>query len=187
MEQSQELDPASDRPGEEESSSRLRPLIKVGLVVTLLGGAVALLMFGSDASDALVYSKLVDQVMTEPGAFAGRELRVEGDLKQGSIEFREDPCEYRFVLSKGDHEMPVRFPQCIVPDTFKDGMGLEVTVQGQLAQNGTFLANQVIPRCPSKYDMKQRQSAGESAPHALPAQSGLQGSAQQARPAGMVN
>jgi len=150
----------------------LNPFVKVGVVVGLLGGAIALLMFGSDASDALVYSKLVDQVMVNPGDFEGRELRVEGDLKQGSIQFRENPCEYRFVLTKADHEMPVQFPQCIVPDTFKDGMNLEVTVQGQLSADGQFLANQVIPRCPSKYDMKERAANGEQAPHAMPAAGG---------------
>jgi len=146
----------------------LSPLVKVFLVVGLLGGAISLLMFGSDASDALVYSKLVDQVMSQPGAFAGRELRVEGDLQQGSIKFREDPCEWRFVLTKSEQKMPVRFSQCIVPDTFKDGVGLQVTVQGQLDKSGVFVANQVIPRCPSKYDMQQKQAAGEVAPHAMP-------------------
>jgi cytochrome c-type biogenesis protein CcmE len=93
---------------------------------------------------------------------------VEGDLKQGSIQFREDPCEWRFVLGKEGREMPVRFPQCIVPDTFKDGMGLTVTVQGKLTGEGYFLANQVIPRCPSKYEMKERQNNGEAIPHSMP-------------------
>lgn len=165
--------PSSDVPHtEEERAHGLKPFVKVGIVVGLLGGAIALLMFGSDASDALVYSKLVDQVMVNPDEFSGRELRVEGDLKQGSIQFRESPCEYRFVLTKAEHEMPVQFPQCIVPDTFKDGMGLEVTVQGKLGDDGVFMANQVIPRCPSKYDMKQRQANGEQAPHAMPPQGG---------------
>jgi cytochrome c-type biogenesis protein CcmE len=50
--------------------------------------------------------------------------------------------------------MPVRFPQCAVPDTFHDGAGLSVTVQGTLQEQGWFLANQVIPRCPSKYEMQ---------------------------------
>lgn len=163
---------SEEQSGANHQEGGLRPLVKVGLVVGLLGAAVALLMFGSDASDALVYSKLVDQVMSDPDAFAGRELRVEGDLKQGSIQFRENPCEYRFVLTKADQEMPVHFPQCIVPDTFKDGMGLEVTVQGQLADDGHFVANQVIPRCPSKYDMKQRAASGEQAPHSMPGGSG---------------
>lgn len=151
----------------EDERSGINPLVKVGLIVGALGAAVGLLMFGSDAGDALVYSKLVHEVLEDPSQFDGRELRVEGDLKQGSVAFREDPCEWRFTLTKSDKEMPVRFPQCIVPDTFKDGMGIQVTVQGQLKDDGVFLANQVIPRCPSKYEMKQKEAAGEAAPHAM--------------------
>lgn len=138
----------------------------MAVVLTLLGGAVALILFGGSASEAFVYSKLVDQVMEDPAQFKGRELRVEGELKPGSIQFREDPCEWRFVIEKAGKEMPVRFPQCVVPDTFRDGMGISVTVQGKLeAEGASFLANQVVPRCPSKYEMEQRQKNGETMPH----------------------
>jgi cytochrome c-type biogenesis protein CcmE len=150
-----------------EPSGGLSPLVKILVVFTVLGGALSLLMFGSGASDALVYSKLVDEVLTKPADFRGRELRVEGDLKQGSIKFRESPCEYRFTLGKQGKEMDVRFPQCIVPDTFKDGVGLQVTVQGKLTDDGYFLANKVIAKCPSKYEMKERQQRGEKMPHAM--------------------
>jgi cytochrome c-type biogenesis protein CcmE len=149
-----------------EPRGGLSPLVKILVVFTLLGGALSLLMFGSEASDALVYSKLVNEVLTKPADFRGRELRVEGDLKQGSIQFRESPCEYRFTLGKEGKEMPVRFPQCIVPDTFKDGVGLQVTVQGKLTGDGYFMANKVIAKCPSKYEMKERQQKGEKMPHA---------------------
>ena len=36
--------------------------------------------------------------------------------------------------------MPVEFPQCVVPDTFRDGFGIQVTVQGTLASDGVFHA-----------------------------------------------
>jgi cytochrome c-type biogenesis protein CcmE len=144
----------------------LSPVVKIGAVLALLGGAVSLLLFGGSASDAFVYSKLVHEVMADPAAFQGRELRVEGLLKPGSIKFREDPCEWRFVIEKGGKELPVEFPQCVVPDTFRDGMGITVTVQGKLAGDSQgFLANQVVPRCPSKYEMQQRKKNGEVMPH----------------------
>lgn len=150
---------------DQEESKGLPPIVKIGVVFVVLAGALSLLMFGSGASDALVYSKLVNEVLTKPEAFKDRELRVEGDLKQGSIAFREDPCEYRFVLGKEGKELPVRFPQCIVPDTFKDGVGLQVSVQGRLTNDGYFLANKVIAKCPSKYEMQERQKKGEVMPH----------------------
>lgn len=162
-----EVDPSAVK-GEREG---IAPVVKVGIVFVVLGAALSLLMFGSEASDALVYSKLVNEVMVKPEDFKNRELRVEGDLKQGSIKFREDPCEYRFVIGKEGKEMPVRFPQCIVPDTFKDGLGVQVSVQGRLTKEGYFLANKVIAKCPSKYEMQQRQQAGEKMPHAMPSPS----------------
>jgi len=160
---------ASGRPGgeREEVSERsgLPPVVKVGVVFVVLAGALSLLLFGSEASDALVYSKLVNEVLGAPETFKGRELRIEGELKQGSIAFREQPCEYRFVLGKEGKELPVRFPQCIVPDTFKDGVGLQVSVQGRLTNDGYFLANKVIAKCPSKYEMQERKQRGETMPH----------------------
>jgi cytochrome c-type biogenesis protein CcmE len=154
---------------ESEPSRGLSPAVKIGIVVALLGGAVAALLLSSSASDAFVYSKLVDEVMAKPGDFEGRELRVEGMLKPGSIKFREEPCEYRFVIEKAGKEMPVEFSQCVVPDTFRDGMGISVVVQGKLASSGdSFVANQVIPRCPSKYEMQQRKNNGETMPHSAP-------------------
>jgi cytochrome c-type biogenesis protein CcmE len=155
---------------ENHDGAGISPLIKVGIVVAMLSGALALLWFSTTAEDAFVYSKLVDEVMVDPGSFKHRPVRVEGDLKQGSIHFREKPCEWRFVIGSKGREMPVRFPQCVVPDTFKDGMGIKVTVQGRLSEEGYFAADQVIPRCPSKYEMQQAQQRGEQMPHAVPAQ-----------------
>ena len=147
----------------------LAPFLKISLVIALLAGAVGYLIFGSSASDAFVYSKMVDEVMTKPSNFMGRELRVEGQLKPGSVKFREEPCEWRFVVEKASREMPVQFPQCVVPDTFRDGMGISVVVQGKLATSGdSFVANQVIPRCPSKYEMQERKKNGETMPHSQP-------------------
>jgi len=149
-----------------EARRGMAPALKIAIIVGVLGAAVALLLVGSSASDAFVYSKLVNEVMANPQSFAGRELRVEGQLKPGAIKFREDPCEYRFVIEKQGKELPVHFPQCVVPDTFRDGMGISVTVQGKLTGQGGFLANQVVPRCPSKYEMQQRKKNGEVMPHA---------------------
>jgi cytochrome c-type biogenesis protein CcmE len=158
-----EADETGDRDG-----PGISPLIKIGIVFTMLAGALSLLWFSTTAEDAFVYSKLVHEITGDPGSFQDRPVRVEGDLKQGSIQFREKPCEWRFVLGSKGQEMPVRFSQCVVPDTFKDGMGLKVTVQGRLSESGYFAADQVIPRCPSKYEMQQAQQRGEKMPHSMP-------------------
>jgi cytochrome c-type biogenesis protein CcmE len=152
-----------------ESREGMSSGAKIAIVVSLLGAAVCFLVFGTTATDAFVYSKLVNEVMKNPAEFQGRELRVEGELKQGSIKFREDPCEWRFTLQKDGKEMPVEYAQCVVPDTFRDGMGISVTVQGKLADNGSFQAKQVVAKCPSKYEMNERKKKGEVMPHAATA------------------
>jgi cytochrome c-type biogenesis protein CcmE len=158
----------SNRPLPVDDEGRRFPgWAKMAAVFVVLTASVAWLLAGSGASDAFVYSKLVHEVVEDPDAFQGRELRVEGDLRKGSVRFREDPCEWRFVLVKQDREMPVRFPQCVVPDTFRDDFGISVTVQGMLESDGTFLANQVVPRCPSKYEMQEKLESGEQVPHPI--------------------
>ena len=67
--------------------------VKVGAVFVVLVGAAAWLLSGSN--NPFVYSKLVHEVMSEPDSCEGRRLRVEGELRQGSIQFRESPCEWR--------------------------------------------------------------------------------------------
>ncbi len=145
--------------------------VKIALVFALLGGGVGVLLWGTEASDAFVYSKLVNEVMSDPGRFRGREIRVEGQLEEGSIVFQAEPeCVHTFVLQREGHSMPVRFPRCVVPDMFRDDVEMDVVVQGQLQADDTFLANEIIPRCPSKYEMRERRQDGEEMPHAdLPA------------------
>ncbi len=140
----------------------------VGFV--LVGGVVALILT-SDAGSAFAYTKPLAEVTATPEEFAGQPLRVEGELRQGSIQFREDPCEWRFIIEQDDQELAVRFPQCVVPDTFRDDFGISVTVQGTVDTSGeelAFVANELVPRCPSKYEMQERLESGEEMPHAAP-------------------
>ena len=156
------VEAAADEPEERNESAAW---LRIGAVFLLLGLGVTALLMGTNV---LEYSKLVGEVMDDPNEFAGRNLTVEGELQLGSAEFDADPCEHRFVLEGGGHQMPVRYPRCVVPDTFNDTMEMDIVVRGALQTNGTFLAEEIIPRCPSKYEMRQSEQNGESMPHAMP-------------------
>jgi cytochrome c-type biogenesis protein CcmE len=105
----------------------------------------------------------------EKAKFESRNVRVQGVLVKGSLVRRDHPCEYRFKIEKNGVKLPVRYEQCVVPDTFKDvpDMDVEVTAEGRLAEGGGdyFHASAIMAKCPSKYEMKQREQAGEKAPH----------------------
>jgi cytochrome c-type biogenesis protein CcmE len=156
------------------------PTIAIGvLLVGAATGTGLLLAYDPSVMDAFAYSKPLVEVVDHPAQYVDRELRVEGTLTQGSIRFREEPCEWRFRIERQDRGLPVRYAQCIVPDTFRDGVNLTVVVQGKLGSDGTFVADQIVPRCPSKYEMRERQRNGEHMPHppALPPPSPEQASA----------
>lgn len=146
---------------EEESPAWAR----VGIVLALMVGAVVILLLTSDMGDFAAYSKPVDEVVSNLDDYRGRQLRVEGDLRQGSVTFREQPCEWRFVIEKGGEDMTVSFPQCVVPDTFRDDFGIIVTARGHVQDDGSFLANELIPKCPMRYEeMEGPIESGEAMP-----------------------
>lgn len=144
----------------------------LGMLIALLVIAGAILMFvlGQD-SKALAYSMNVTDVLSRQDELGERKLKVQGYLVEGSLRKREEPCEFRFHMrdaeADADQRLEVRYAQCIVPDTFRDvkGMPVEVTAEGQWV-DGHLEASLISAKCPSKYEMQQRQLAGEEAPHA---------------------
>jgi cytochrome c-type biogenesis protein CcmE len=139
-------------------------LVAVGLAMGAAGIA-ALVLTGMQ--DKAMYSKPVDELLAQKTRFLGRPVRAEGMLVHGSLVHRDQPCEYRFVIAKNGAELPVRFAQCVVPDTFKDVPDLDVgvTVEGQLQADSSFEATDVLAKCPSKYEMEKRKKDGEHMPH----------------------
>jgi cytochrome c-type biogenesis protein CcmE len=151
---------------EEEGLSRgARIGIVVGLAA-MAAGIVGLVLVG--IGDGAVYSKPVDELLANKSRFSGRDVRAEGNLVHGTLEKRESPCEYRFTIAKNGTELPVRYASCVVPDTFRDVpyTDVGVTVEGQLQADNTFEAKSVLAKCPSKYEMKDRQRNGEQMPGA---------------------
>ena len=60
-----------------------------------------------------------------------------------------------WVVEQGEKQvLPVRYAQCVIPDTFIDRPegGVEATVEGALTSAGDFQATLVMAKCTSKYD-----------------------------------
>jgi cytochrome c-type biogenesis protein CcmE len=152
------------------------PKRSVGLLVALLvmGGGILTLVF-TNFKDSMIWARPVGNLDLKE--LAGRNLRVQGKLKPGTLMRRDDPCEYKFVVMDADvkgaegKELAVSLPRCTIPDNFKDvpGMLTEVTVEGKVnAAGDSYEASNVMAKCPTKYEMQQRQAQGELAPHKMP-------------------
>ncbi len=154
-----------DGSDDEDDGSRKRLLLLVPLVMAA-AAIVALVLVGMQ--DKGMYSKPVDALVAEKAKFVNKPVRAEGSLVHGSLVKRDSPCEYRFTIEKNGSEIPVTYSGCVVPDTFRDipGVDVGVTVEGQLRPSGQFEATQVLAKCPSKYEMKEKAAKGEQMPHA---------------------
>jgi cytochrome c-type biogenesis protein CcmE len=153
----------------------------LGGLVVLMGGILVLVF--STNEDSAVYAYSVDGLTAQASELSGRQVRVTGTLVSGTLTFRAKPCEYAFNLQpsrapttagvslpsageKASEYLKVSFPQCVVPDTFRDvkGVEVEVTAEGRLNSDGSLDASKVFAKCPSKYEMKESAQAMGKAP-----------------------
>jgi cytochrome c-type biogenesis protein CcmE len=137
---------------------------KLLAAIVALMGVILTLVF-SGGGEAVTYSYQVDEIKARAAEFGDRQVRVQGTLVPGTLSKRFDPCEHAFMMRKtGDktgEALSVIYPQCVVPDTFREvkGVDVEVTAEGRLAADGHLQATKIFAKCPSKYEM--RDSAGK--------------------------
>jgi cytochrome c-type biogenesis protein CcmE len=94
----------------------------------------------------------------------GKPVRVHGYVALGSIERDVPNRQVRFrVVSEPPHKvaantsMPVLYGTLETPDMFQDGA--EVVLEGRLAADATFVADNVMAKCPSKFEAKTAERA----------------------------
>src|SRR5262245_23279605 len=145
--------PVVQERNEPSSGKPRRELVLLGTLLAI--GAAILTLVMTNLNDAAIYSKGVDEMVAQKDSLADRNVRVQGTLVKGTLARRDSPCEYRFRMKKNGSEIEVRYPQCVVPDTFRDvpNMDVDVTATGKLSKDGHFQASQIMAKCPSKYDM----------------------------------
>ncbi len=129
------------------------------LVSTIvIGGALALLLSIS-LSEGAQYYKHVDEVMTSPEQWYGKNLQLHGFVVDGSWLVNPKTLQHKFAVRTGAHTVNASFTG-VVPDTFKDGS--EVVLTGKLSADGFQVApGGVMAKCPSKYEAGKTGAAGK--------------------------
>jgi cytochrome c-type biogenesis protein CcmE len=121
-------------------------VVRIGLTAFVLAAAFGGLMWYSLRSDTEYY-KHVDEVMASPQQWEGKKLQMHGFVMGTPLRAR-DSLDYRFVVGNKGVTVPAMYSG-IVPDTFKEDS--EVVLSGTLQKDG-FHANNIMAKCPSKYD-----------------------------------
>ncbi len=125
--------------------------VGIGVIVVAMA-ALAWLGYG----ESKTYYHTIAELQTLQGAARSHRLRVGGTVAPGSI--RRLSGRVDFVLEGEGKSLPVSYVGSDpLPDTFVDKS--QALVEGSLARNGSFVAEQVQAKCASKY---------EAAPSAAP-------------------
>jgi cytochrome c-type biogenesis protein CcmE len=125
--------------------------VRIGLTSLVLVLAFGGLMY-STLSEGTEYYKHVDEVMTNPEAWHGKNLQLHGFVVPKSIRRRPDSLDWRFEVQSKGQVVQASYTG-VVPDTFKDEA--EVVLKGRLTSDGFHVApDGVMAKCPSKYEAK---------------------------------
>jgi cytochrome c-type biogenesis protein CcmE len=91
-------------------------------------------------------------------------VRVHGYVALGSIERDVPTRQVRFrVVNEPPHQtpsdtsMPVLYGTLETPDMFQDGA--EVVLEGRMTTDATFVADNVMAKCPSKFEAETAERA----------------------------
>ena len=121
-----------------------RLLVILGIVFGV-GSAMGLVLYALRQNINLYYTPT--QLLAEKMP-SGREIRLGGIVKMGSVWHQSNSLSVNFDLGDGHHEIPVYY-YGILPALFREGQGL--VTQGHLNQAGVFVADQVLAKHDAKY------------------------------------
>ncbi len=125
---------------------RRKRFLIVGLAVAIALGYLGFTAF----QGASMYYLTVSELLARNDAAYGERVRLTGKAEDGSVVRIPETNTLRFAVADGDGaSLPVIYSGT-VPDAFKEGA--DVVVEGSLTPAGTFEADSLLVKCPSKYE-----------------------------------
>ncbi len=117
------------------------------------GLALVLTLVSSGEGTFRYYSDVGSFTNAPSAETTNQPAHVHGFVVSGSIakNLPAGHVDFEVADSAGQNVLSVRYLGIDVPDLFKDGA--EVVVEGRY-DSGTFLAERVMAKCPSKYETK---------------------------------
>lgn len=139
--------------------------LKIAASIAVIGMAGTYLFIETLSADpeALTYFHPADAVIAQQTEFVGKRIKMGGHVEKGTIFQKPGTLEYQFdvrpIPAMAKHPealgktITVRYVG-VVPDTFKDDA--EVIVTGKLGADGQFAAQDLLAKCPSKYEAEEK-------------------------------
>ncbi|HET6593559.1 MAG TPA: cytochrome c maturation protein CcmE [Xanthomonadales bacterium] len=125
--------------------TRKRRLIALLLIMAGVGVASTVAFYS--LQENLLYFQSPSDLAMQPIP-PGRQFRLGGLVKPGSVSRAQDGLGTRFVVTDGPKDVTVEFVG-ILPDLFREGQG--VIARGALDQSGLFAATEVLAKHDENY------------------------------------
>lgn len=139
--------------------TRKRRLIAVVLIVTGVSIASAIAFYS--LQENMLYFQSPSDLAEQPIP-PGRQFRLGGLVKPGTVERQESGLATQFIVTDGPQEVLVEYVG-ILPDLFSEGQG--VIARGTLSESGTFNASEVLAKHDENYMPPEVADALEKSGH----------------------
>ena len=139
--------------------TRKRRLIAVLLILAGVSIASAIAFYSLQQN--LLYFQSPSDLVQQPIP-PGRQFRLGGLVKPGTVDRVEDSLATRFVVTDGPEDVTVEYVG-ILPDLFREGQG--VIARGSLENNGLFAATEVLAKHDENYMPPEVKQALEETGH----------------------
>lgn len=134
------------------STSKANNKVKYIVGGVVIVGLIAYLIISS-ISSAGAYYREVGEVLAQRDALAGKNLRVSGNIVTASVNYDAAKLDLNFLISDpadAGKTLPVYF-HGVQPDQITRE-GASAIVEGSLGPNGVVEANNLLLKCPSRYE-----------------------------------
>jgi len=141
--------------------TRKRRLIATVLILAGVGVASTIAFYS--LQENLLYFQSPSEI-AEIGMPPGRQFRLGGLVKTGSVDRAQDGLSTHFIVTDGPFEIVVKYVGTL-PDLFREGQG--VIARGALNDEGKFMAIEVLAKHDEKYMPPEVAEALEKAGHTV--------------------
>ena len=121
------------------------------LVVGVLVSAAVIGLLVVDGLGSETYFFTVDEAVSQSKSLVGQTIRVKGKVVDGSIEGAKGDVGRTFSISEKGETIRISYDKAM-PDTFKEDV--QVVATGTIAESGTLEAEEILVKCPSRYEGK---------------------------------
>jgi cytochrome c-type biogenesis protein CcmE len=135
----------------------------IALLLILAGVGVASTIAFYSLQQNLLYFQSPSDLAQQPIP-PGRQFRLGGLVKPGSVARQGETLATRFVVTDGPQEVTVEYVG-ILPDLFREGQG--VIARGTLNDNGLFAASEVLAKHDENYMPPEVAEALEESGHGV--------------------